>query len=831
MSQTCTSKLTAGLIVAILFSSIILLARVPAYSFKKPGEREIYIQTSVPYIIVNGNERGHPFYYWLNSEPPVMADSILYAPMEDLIWIMHGEMAYLSEKKVRISLRNNTIEAAWPDPGPERLNTWTVNGLRTINDVPPRIVLGRIMFPVQYFLENLGCMVDVDANDESALISFDKNLDFNFQPEGFGKNTRGALAQDGVEPVILYVTSLEDNPSKPLPGTLRWAVAQEGPRVVRFKVAGTIALKGNISIDNSFLTIDGYSAPGDGITIKNYALVINGRISQKSLDQYTAGQVLNPLVREVVIRYIRFRVGDQQVRGTYPTGGGGLDCISISGYAENILVDHCSFSWSCDELLGILTGKNITFQWCLFSEPLGDISDTSKKTPIANRIHPYGNDHAYGANVSGATFSVHHSLFAHSRIRGPQFEANDAHQNQGFQVKMESVNNVIFDYGGGAGSRYKIGIDPTQGTDEKQAGNITYSFHFVGNRFINRTSSQPDIHAETRYGDLPFIYGLDKVKTYVFGNIGPSRPTDDLDQWASVKIRKIVSSGTAYSIRETRKEEEAAGKLVLTQHMSDIPLFESTITSQKADQAYNLVLRFAGAGKRRDEVDRRIMEEIANRKFYTAGLFAPKGKFAIEFPWSDYPNAKITYDALAASGKPLDVLPFNPNPGKNMGFTLSDFFTTANNPTSQGYVTASSFVIGYPDSSPEYFLRSQVQVGGWPVLRTGKSDLVKLGIIGRVSYPLFDPGINKYTVEVFSDVFESRDGVIHARVDLLLAAAESEAVLSVNEIPVLSGKVPSPIPLLKGNVIQVLVKGTDKTEQTYTLTLVPVEKSAVRVAR
>ncbi|MBA4018955.1 MAG: hypothetical protein C0483_17440 [Pirellula sp.] len=75
----------------------------------------------------------------------------------------------------------------------------------------------------------------------------------------------GAVAKGGVGGKKLAVTSLDDDPKSSQRGTLRWAVEQEGPRIVRFRVAGNIRLRAPLEIRNPFITIDGSDAPDFGI--------------------------------------------------------------------------------------------------------------------------------------------------------------------------------------------------------------------------------------------------------------------------------------------------------------------------------------------------------------------------------------------------------------------------------------------------------------------------------------------------------------------------------------------------------------------------------------
>jgi pectate lyase len=100
--------------------------------------------------------------------------------------------------------------------------------------------------------------------------------------EGFGAYSKG-----GRGGAVFYVTNLNDKG----PGSLRAACRKKGPRTVLFTVSGTIELKSTLTITEPYLTIAGQTAPGDGICIKNYAVVV-----EKTHD--------------VILRYLRVRPGD-----------------------------------------------------------------------------------------------------------------------------------------------------------------------------------------------------------------------------------------------------------------------------------------------------------------------------------------------------------------------------------------------------------------------------------------------------------------------------------------------------------------------------------------
>ena len=143
--------------------------------------------------------------------------------------------------------------------------------------------------------------------------------------EGFGAYTVGGRGGR-----VLFVTNLADSG----PGSLRAACEAEGPRIVLFRVSGLIELESAIRIRNPYITIAGQTAPGHGICLKNYGLSIS--------------------THDVVVRYIRSRPGDLTKKE--------MDALSIVD-ARNVIIDHCSTSWSNDETLSVTgDGKDITVQ-------------------------------------------------------------------------------------------------------------------------------------------------------------------------------------------------------------------------------------------------------------------------------------------------------------------------------------------------------------------------------------------------------------------------------------------------------------------------------------
>lgn len=203
------------------------------------------------------------------------------------------------------------------------------------------------------------------------------------------------------------------------PGSLRAAIASQGPRTIVFEVAGQIDLgKTTIDIKEPFLTIAGQTAPSPGITI------IKGGIDVKTHD--------------VIIRHIRVRTGAD---GAAKRSGWEADSISTVA-ARNVIIDHCTLMWGVDENMSASgprfsgttiedwrsgTSRNITFSYNLAAEGLADSS------------HPKG-EHSKGSlvhdNATGILF--YRNIWAHNVERSPLLKG-------GVQATM--VNNLIYDPG------------------------------------------------------------------------------------------------------------------------------------------------------------------------------------------------------------------------------------------------------------------------------------------------------------------------------------------------------------------------------------------------
>lgn len=364
--------------------------------------------------------------------------------------------------------------------------------------------------------------------------------------EGYGMHTTGGRGGK-----VLIVDKLDDQLKDPLPGTLRWAVKQTGPRVIVFQVSGTIALEGPLDIRKGDLTIAGQTAPGDGICIKNFVTSIEAD--------------------NVIIRYIRFRCGDERLTNSAQDALNGTR-------RKNIIIDHCSMSWSIDETASFYDNENFTMQWCIISESL------------YRSGHQKGN-HGFGGIWGGKGASFHHNLLAHHTSRNPRFNGSRFSRDSAREV-VDFRNNVIFNWGfnsayGGEEGKQNIVNNYYKPGPATRKGEVQYRILDLTQVFFD-TNINPDT---VRAGKF-FIDG-----NMVHGNVNATK-----DNWA-------------YGVQKSTEQEKQRSRVYK-------PFAFAAVTTQTAQQAYEDVLLSAGAAlPHRDIVDSRIVAEVRSGNCTFGGAF------------------------------------------------------------------------------------------------------------------------------------------------------------------------------------------------------------------
>jgi pectate lyase len=354
--------------------------------------------------------------------------------------------------------------------------------------------------------------------------------------EGFGKYTTG-----GREGKVYIVSNLNDKGS----GSLREAVEANGKRMVVFAVSGTIHLESSLTIKKD-VTIAGQTAPGDGICIADKPVGIAGD--------------------NIIIRYMRFRMGDKYQKGGMVDGNGGDDALSGTR-RKNIIVDHCSISWSTDECFSVYAGDSTTLQWNLIAEPL----NYSYHFEEGDKDYEH---HGFGGIWGGKHLSAHHNLFAHCVSRNPRFNGARLGATEEF---VDYRNNVIYKWGG-------------NNVYGGEAGN----YNIINNYYKYGPSTSKNVRSRivnpTRQ-EKPFI-GFGKF--YVEGNY-----VDGDDDVTKNNLRGVHMNGT---------EDDKKAAVVSTAFPAE------DIAPQSAKEAYNMILTKVGASlPARDTLDQRIMNEVKNR--------------------------------------------------------------------------------------------------------------------------------------------------------------------------------------------------------------------------
>lgn len=431
--------------------------------------------------------------------------------------------------------------------------------------------------------------------------------------EGFGRYTTGGRGGK-----VYHVTNLKDSGT----GSLRWALSQTGPRTIVFDVSGTIHLTKALTIPGN-TTIAGQTAPGDGICIADWPVTLSSNN---------------------IIRYVRFRLGSKNSDKHEGDGLGAMD-------SENIIVDHCSISWSIDECCSVYGSYNTTVQWSIVSQSL------------VNSGHSKGS-HGYGGNWGGSGASYHHNLLAHHGSRTPRLGPRTGTQ---LDERMDMRNNVIYNYGGNGcyggeamnvnivNNYYKPGpATPTDRKGRRIAGigirTADYCFNASGTaanikNATGNTVSSSDIKIAydgvvyltingTRYDVDPltdkFSYDGHSVEVawnswhpamhrwgtfFVEGNVNPKYTDVTRDNWNYGIYNQIDTKGNDGTWNDQVKKDIRLST----------PIDFVYTTTHTAEEAYNLVLDYAGASLSRDSHDALMVSDTRNGTGTYTGSGCSKG--------------------------------------------------------------------------------------------------------------------------------------------------------------------------------------------------------------
>ncbi|MBN1131988.1 MAG: hypothetical protein JXR52_12525 [Bacteroidales bacterium] len=347
--------------------------------------------------------------------------------------------------------------------------------------------------------------------------------------EGFGRYAAG-----GRGGIVVEVTNLQDDGA----GSLRRALTTNTnqKRTIVFRVSGTINLESELRVkDDSYITIAGQTAPGEGICLKNFNVMFDN-------------------CHDIIVRYLRFRPGDEQ---DCSISGCDMDALSVRS-CQNIILDHCSFSWSIDSDLDLTheTGRS-TVQYCILSEAL------------MNSKHSKG-AHSMAAGWDGQVGgSYHHNLIASCNSRTPRLDSYAG--STGERDLIDIVNNVIYNWSG-------YGAYGGENADANWQNN----YYRYGPSTVKKDQ----------------IFQVDGTcKLYLDGNFVTGYPlvTENNSKGIYILGRKATESELDTILKEG-------------------PFQVDPVSMEPAVMCYSSVLAHAGASfPVRDAVDHRIIEDIINR--------------------------------------------------------------------------------------------------------------------------------------------------------------------------------------------------------------------------
>jgi len=191
----------------------------------------------------------------------------------------------------------------------------------------------------------------------------------------------GAIATGGNSGTTYHVTNLNDSGT----GSFRDAVSASNRNIV-FDIGGYIVLNSAVSLSSS-ITINGQTAPGDGIGIM-------------------AGEVSASGKSNIIIRNLRMRQGNLDS----DTGKSAFNM----GSASNVILDHCSFAYGQWDTVDAVGAVNITVSNSIIAFPIGQ---------------------QFGAHVETGPSTFYGNLWVSAHNRQPLSKDD-----------TQFINNVVYNY-------------------------------------------------------------------------------------------------------------------------------------------------------------------------------------------------------------------------------------------------------------------------------------------------------------------------------------------------------------------------------------------------
>ena len=389
--------------------------------------------------------------------------------------------------------------------------------------------------------------------------------------EGYGRYITGGRGGE-----IRHVTNLNDSGT----GSLRAAVNGSNKKIVVFDVAGIIALKSDLTIGAN-TTIEGQTAPSPGITIRYYSVRPNGD--------------------NIIMRFIRVRRGEEK----------NVNDAADACWAKNfvgMILDHCSFSWSIDEVSSFYDNSDFTMQWCTIAEAL------------ANPGHSKG-EHSYGGIWGGKGASFHHNMICHVQNRAPRlcgarygWTGYDSSKYPGGTIRAEQVdlrNNLMYNWGRGNGAYGAMGGYHNIVNNYYKAGPATYNTKRVFQ--CGKTTGANADGGSAIDPDKKGIYG----HFYINGNYVTAAGTEA----ANYDWKGVIVDGVS-SIPDTIKLSSPISTFV-----------NEDVTTHTAENAYLKILDYVGASLFRDSQDKRYVREAKNGTTTYTGTATKQGNGSAITHW------------------------------------------------------------------------------------------------------------------------------------------------------------------------------------------------------
>lgn len=396
-----------------------------------------------------------------------------------------------------------------------------------------------------------------------------------------GAEGHGRYVTGGRGGKIVHVTNLNDSGT----GSFRSAVSGSSKKIVVFDVAGVIPLSKDLEIGAN-TTIAGQTAPYPGITLRYYTV----RPGENN-----------------IIRFIRVR------RGQEKDVDDGADA-TWQRETTGIIIDHCSFSWSIDEVASFYDNNNFTMQWCTVAESLN------------NAGHGKG-AHGYGGIWGGKLASFHHNMIAHVTNRVPRFNgaryewsgytSNKLYSTYNWKnpVQAENVdfrNCVMYNwansngcYGGPGGGQINIvnnyykGGPSTPDSKAKRVTEISVAaegnseghpkiFDMTSRYYISGNTTETHAGSVTKNRDWDGVSYDDGTFT-----INGEEYSKDVNNFYGDGVEHVANSDGEMCVKIKMDEPAPMGE----------------VTTHSAENAFSKVMLYCGASLYRDEVDARYMEE------------------------------------------------------------------------------------------------------------------------------------------------------------------------------------------------------------------------------